>query len=214
MLLHPASLPPRPGCRHGSSRRSSPRPHRRHRSRAPRPPPSRSLRAPSSVTPSPYGRQRPCRQRMRSGSASTCRRSSRTSRLLPMPGSPTSVISCHDRHPVGSARRLGRSSSSSRCPTDEGSGGRLGDVEAEARAGHQRLPRRDGLGLALGDDTRSPGGSRSSSRVARWVVSSTRTLSTGRRRPGAARRCSRRRRRPCPRRGPAGRRARRAPHRW
>ena len=47
-----------------------------------------------SVTPSPYARQRPWRQVTSSGSASAMRDSSYTRRLLPMPGTPTSVSSC------------------------------------------------------------------------------------------------------------------------
>ena len=45
-----------------------------------------------NATPSPYGRQRPCRQKMSSGRSSTATKSSWTSRLLPMPGTPTRVI--------------------------------------------------------------------------------------------------------------------------
>ena len=43
--------------------------------------------------PSPYGRQWPSRQAISSGWASTNARSSRTSRLLPTPGSPLTVTS-------------------------------------------------------------------------------------------------------------------------
>ncbi len=45
-------------------------------------------------TPSPYGRQRPCRNRIRSGSSSMNAENSRINRVLPTPGSPITVTSC------------------------------------------------------------------------------------------------------------------------
>ena len=49
-----------------------------------------------NVIPSPYGRQRPWRQVIRSGRSSSDVRSSATSRLFPIPGSPTIVTSWTD----------------------------------------------------------------------------------------------------------------------
>ena len=45
-------------------------------------------------TPSPYGRQRPCRNRIRSGSSSMNAENSRINRVFPTPGSPITVTSC------------------------------------------------------------------------------------------------------------------------
>ena len=50
-----------------------------------------------NAIPSPYGRQRPCRQVTSSGRSSMCWNSSAARRLLPTPGSPTMVTSWQER---------------------------------------------------------------------------------------------------------------------
>ena len=69
------------------------------------------------VTPSPYGRQRPCRQEIRSGWRSIAPYSSRTSRLFPIPGTPTSVTSCGERSPSVRASASSSSATSRVRPT-------------------------------------------------------------------------------------------------
>ena len=58
------------------------------------------------ATPSPYGSDRPWRQVISSASASTTRQSSCTSRLLPIPGTPTSVTSCGSRSRAHALERV------------------------------------------------------------------------------------------------------------
>ena len=129
-----------------------------------------------NVTPSPYGRQRPRRQVTSPGSSSSARWSSQTSRLLPIPGTPT----------ASPAERCGRGERGRACP---GSGsappcGRRAERAAGSRAppsGRRSpaTPRRRRPGRL----SRAPGAAgarrtRSRPCVARYVDSPTSTEST------------------------------------
>ena len=70
-----------------------------------------------NVTPSPYGRHRPCRQVMSSASRSTSCESSYTSRDLPIPVTPTSVTSCGCRSACARSSASSSRSSSRYRPT-------------------------------------------------------------------------------------------------
>ncbi len=87
-----------------------------------------------NATPSPYGRQRPCRQKVSSGRSSTATKSSWTSRLLPMPGTPTSVISCGELSCSTRASVEIRSASSRSRPTSGVLGRRVMSVPNRERA--------------------------------------------------------------------------------
>ena len=119
------------------------------RSRGFPPAPSPSRPSAQNAIPSPYGSDRPCRHVISSRSASTIRKSSRTSRLLPIPGTPTSVTSCGLR-----SFRARASAAGERVelvlPSDERRGGAVLDVHAvAAHAARATSQDRDRLGLAL-----------------------------------------------------------------
>ncbi len=101
-----------------------------------------------NVTPSPYGRDRPCRHRMSSASCSTTRNSSCTSRLLPMPGTPTTVTSCGERSSFARAS-VEHQQVELADPADQGHRRLLGDVDAEPGPRRHGLPRRDRFALSL-----------------------------------------------------------------
>ena len=74
-------------------------------------------------------------------------KSSETSRLLPIPGTPTSVTSCVDRSCLARWNVSTRVRARSRAR--RGRAAALGDVDAVPRTSLDRLPRRDRLCLAL-----------------------------------------------------------------
>ena len=111
-------------------------------------------------TPSPYGRQRPCRNRIRSGSSSMNAENSRINRVLPTPGSPTTVTSCGEparascsavllhlaEHLAERGRLVGA--------TDERGPLLLARVDADDAARAERPPDRERLRLAFHGDRR------------------------------------------------------------
>ena len=101
-----------------------------------------------SVTPSPYARQRPWRQVTSSGSASAIRDSSYTRRLLPMPGTPTSVSSCGVRS-CRARSKASRMTLELALAANELRACLVRDVDTEARVRCLGFPHCDRLRLAL-----------------------------------------------------------------
>ena len=114
------------------------------------------------VTPSPYGSERPCRQKTSPNSpVSIVWKSSKTSRLLPIPGTPTSVTSCGSRSRDHARERLAQQRELLLAPDER----RASDaLDADARSCPQRLPDGDRLALPFASTALRPRRTRSCAR--------------------------------------------------
>ena len=130
-----------------------------------------------NVIPSPYGRQRPWRQRTRSGRRSISSRNSQTSRLFPTPGSATTVTSCVDGSRRARANVSLSSASSESRPTKSVSARSSVSTPKRLRA---VVARQTGIGSCLPFAATGSSGSKPIARSAeRIVAASTITAPTG-----------------------------------
>ena len=125
------------------------------------------------LTPSPYGSERPWRQVTSSGPASDVLSSSQTSRLLPMPGTPTSVTSCGSRS-RRARERIDAGASSSRSRPTSWRSGRAARRRRRSAPGLRPPPRRRPARPCPSPRPARRSRTRSRARSRRYVVSPTR----------------------------------------